>query len=121
MAASNPELTLAECLAAPFTRPGYPDAPLSFRTLPEGGMVVICADGRKLWFTLEEVNRARAELNLPPLPQPPAKPVPREVRPDPSISSRPPGGSRDGKSEMIVLPPDLKHLEKRIHDKPGRH
>ena len=121
MPARNPEPRLAQHLAAPFARPGYPLQPLSYRLLPDGGMVVICADGRKLWFTLEEVNQARAELNLQPLPPPPVKPAPPEERPNPTYSSRPPGGSRDGKSEMIVLPPDLKYLEKKIHDQSNRN
>ena len=121
MPARNPEPRLAQHLAAPFARPGYPAQPLSFRLLPDGGMVVICADGRKLWFTLEEVNQARAELNMQPLPPPPVKPAPPEERPNPAYSSRPSGGSRDGKSEMIVLPPDLKHLEKKIHDQSDRN
>jgi len=84
-------------------------------------MVVICSDGRKLWFTLEEVNQARVKLNMHPLPPPPVKPAPPEKRTNPVYSSRPAGGSRDGKSEMIVLPPDLKHLEKKIHDQSKRN
>lgn len=121
MATHNTELKLAQHLAAPFARPGYPQQPLSYRLLPEGGMVVICADGRKLWFTLEEVNQARKQLNLPSLAPPPAKPAQPEENDNPPFYSRPVGGSRDGKSEMIVLPPDLKHLEKKIHDNPGRN
>ena len=121
MSALNPELKLAEHLAAPFARPGERGKPLSYRLLPEGGMVVISADGRKLWFTLEEVNQARVSLGLKPVaakkrPQPPEE-EPRNLE----ITSRPPAGTRDGKSEMIVLPPDLKHIEKMIHDKTGRH
>ena len=121
MVPSNPEQKLAAFLAAPFARPGESSHPLSFRLLPEGGMVVINADGRKLWFTLEEVNQARNSLGMQPLPTPPAPPKAPEQRLNPAISSRPSGGSRDGKSEMIVLPPDLKHLEKKIHDKPRRN
>ena len=121
MPAPSPELKLVERLAAPFARAGEPGKPLSYRLLPEGGMVVISADGRKLWFTLEEVNQARAELGMQPVaakerPQPP----PDEPR-NPNITSRPPAGTRDGKSEMIVLPPDLKHIEKMIHDQTRRH
>jgi hypothetical protein len=121
MPAPSPEIKLAERLAAPFARAGERGKPLSYRLLPEGGMVVISADGRKLWFTLEEVNRVREELGMKTVaakkrPQPPP-----EEPPNPAISSRPPAGTRDGKSEMIVLPPDLKHIEKMIHDKTRRH
>ncbi len=121
MPALSPELKLAQHLAAPFARQGDPGKPLSFRLLPDGGMVVISADGRKLWFTLEEVNRSRAELGMKPVVVK-AKPKPtQEEAPNINITSRPPAGTRDGKSEMIVLPPDLKHIEKMIHDKTKRH
>lgn len=121
MPAPSPELKLAERLAAPFARAGERGKPLSYRLLPDGGMVVISADGRKLWFTLEEVNQARAELGMRPVASKARpKPVPEEPR-DLSITSRPPAGTRDGKSEMIVLPPDLKHIEKMIHDQTRRH
>ena len=120
MAASCAEARLAELLAAPFLKPGQSRSPLSFRLLPEGGMVVISADGRKLWFTLEEVNAARAQLDLPLIKaKKPANP-PLTTEFNPNISSRPTGGSRDGLSEMIVLPPDLKHLEAKAHDKTHR-
>ena len=58
---TDPELLLAKSLAAPFT-PRCQGNPLSFRRVPEGGMVVIAADGRKLWFTAEEVAAAESEL-----------------------------------------------------------
>lgn len=32
--------------------------PLSLRGLPDGGMCVIAADGRKLWFTPQQVGAA---------------------------------------------------------------
>ena len=35
------------------------------RLLPEGGMVIIAADGRKLWFSADEVNAAREKLTQP--------------------------------------------------------
>lgn len=54
----NPDLLLAKTLAAPFSR----QAPLSCRSLPDGGMVVVAADGRKLWFSRTEVDNARSEL-----------------------------------------------------------
>ena len=107
MPADSPELKLARLLAKPFVQRSTDDRPLSFRCLPEGGMVVISADGRKLWFTLDEVNQARTELGIKPIAA--------------TVSSAPPGGSRDGQSEMIVLPPDLKHLEELIHDKHRHH
>jgi hypothetical protein len=53
---------LAQTLAAPFT-PRSQGIPLSLRRLPDGGMVVITADGRKLWFSAVEVCVAHAELN----------------------------------------------------------
>jgi hypothetical protein len=119
MAPASAEQRLAARLAAPFTRPGQSKAPLSFRLLPEGGMVVISANGRKLWFTLDEVNSARAELGLPEV-KPPLKPEKlKEEKPvkhsDFSAPSAP--RTRDGQSEMLVLPPDLKHLEQEINAK----
>lgn len=121
MPALSPELKLAQHLAAPFARQGDPGKPLSFRLLPDGGMVVISADGRKLWFTLEEVNRSRAELGMKPVAAKKLPEQPKEDPPNTKITSRPPAGTRDGKSDMIVLPPDLKHIEKMIHDKTYRH
>lgn len=122
MAGSSAELKLARQLAAPFSPPGQLNKPLSFRALEDGGMVVINADGRKLWFTLAEVNTARKALGLPeqaaPAAATPAREEPAERI---KVTSRPPAGTRDGKSEMIILPPDLKYLEKKIHDKVGRH
>ena len=54
---------LAELLARPFSHGmGRGSAPLSFRLLPDGGMVVITTDGRKLWFSKEEVNAASESL-----------------------------------------------------------
>lgn len=59
----SPDQQIAETLAAPFTPvKGHSGKPLSHRALENGGMVVITADGRKLWFTAEEVAQARAEL-----------------------------------------------------------
>lgn len=121
MPGDSPELRLARRLAKPFARGAADDRPLSFRCLPDGAMVVISADGRKLWFTLEEVNQARSELGMKTV-LPAAKPPAREEKSTPPlVSSKPPAGSRDGKSEMIVLPPDLKHLEEKVHDKLRRH
>jgi hypothetical protein len=57
----NHELILAQTLAVPFT-PRSQGNPLSCRRLPEGGMVVIAADGRKLWFDAGEVAAAESEL-----------------------------------------------------------
>lgn len=121
MPAASPELKLARHLAGPFTRPGQGDRPLSYRLLPNGGMVVISADGRKLWFTLEETNRARKELGMKEKKVLPAPPEREDKHAIPTISSRPPGRPREGRSEMIVLPPDLKHLEGEVHDKVRRH
>ncbi|KAF0112239.1 MAG: hypothetical protein FD147_300 [Chloroflexi bacterium] len=120
------EQTLAAHLAHPFMLPGQSGQPLSCRSLPDGGMVVIAQDGRKLWFTPLEVGRARKELNLPAVRIPQnlsASNVPHLHEPDtrrPQITSRPSGGSRDGMSEMIALPDSLKHLEDRIHGRTAR-
>ena len=60
----SPEMMLAKVLTAPFTAAGKGQAhgnPLSCRSLPDGGMVVIAADGRKLWFSVAEVEKARAD------------------------------------------------------------
>jgi hypothetical protein len=120
---NSPELNiLAAHLAKPFLLPGQSGQPLSLRSLPDGGMVVIAVDGRKLWFTPLEVCRARKELN-----QPAAKKAVRNTQsnvaalhePDPRkrrMDARPIGKNRDGMSEMIVLPESLKHLEERTHD-----
>ena len=121
MPADSPELKLAQHLAAPYHRPGQGSRPLSWRSLPDGGMVVISADGRKLWFTLEEANSAREALGMKPAHPPGLPPVKPTKSRASAISSRPPAGTREGKSEMIVLPPDLKHLEERIHGKVRRH
>ena len=41
--------------------------PLSYRLLPDGGLCVIAADGRKLWFTpLEAAEAANDTLDQPP-------------------------------------------------------
>jgi hypothetical protein len=120
---NSPELTsLAAHLAKPFLLPGQSGQPLSLRSLPDGGMVVIAVDGRKLWFTPLEVCRARKELNQPAVKKAEKNNQPNADalhEPDPRkrhIDERPIGKSRDGMSEMIVLPESLKHLEKRTHD-----
>ncbi len=121
MSPANAEQRLAARLAAPFTQPGRGKAPLSFRMLPEGGMVVISADGRKLWFTLEEVNAARAELGVPQVKAPP-KPEKKNVGIAPQLEFSSPSAprTRDGQSEMLVLPPELKYLEERANVKNRR-
>lgn len=58
----NPDLLLAKTLAAPFTSARSQGTPLSCRGLPDGGMVIVAADGRKLWFSRAEVDNARSEL-----------------------------------------------------------
>lgn len=121
MSPASAEQRIAERLAAPFTRPGRGKAPLSFRLLPEGGMVVISADGRKLWFSLDEVNTARAEMGLPQLKAPPKPEIKKEeIAPRLESSYRSAPRTRDGQSEMLVLPPDLKHLEQKANVKNRR-
>lgn len=119
-AKSSTEQRLAAELSRPFLLPGQAGQPLSYRSLPDGGMVVIAADGRKMWFTCREVNVARRKLGQ------------AVVRPggsndgmtdyDPAKPGRyyPQARFREGDSEMIVLPEDLKHLEKKINERPFR-
>jgi hypothetical protein len=122
MASKNsPDLLLATHLAKLFLLPGQTGQPLSLRCLPDGGMVVIAADGRKLWFTALEVCRARRALHQPET-KSTVLPADEGVKPlhniDPrkiDLNSRPIGKSRDGMSEMIVLPPSLKHLEEKVN------
>jgi hypothetical protein len=121
MSARSPELKLAEHLAAPFARPGERGKPLSYRLQEDGGMVVISADGRKLWFTLEEANAARRELGMKPVPAKKPPPPPPEEPRDFSITSAPPPRMREGYSEAIALPPELKHIEEMINGKNRRH
>lgn len=121
MPATSPDLKLAEHLAEPFARAGERGKPLSYRLLPEGGMVVISADGRKLWFSLDEVNTARAEMGLPQLKAPPKPEIKKEeIAPRLESSYRSAPRTRDGQSEMLVLPPDLKHLEQKANVKNRR-
>ncbi len=112
---------LATYLAKPFVLPGQSGQPLSLRCLPDGGMVVITADGRKLWFTALEVCRAKRALHQSDTKSQVlsadtgVKPL-HEIDPRKStLNSRPVGKSRDGLSEMIVLPPSLKHLEEQVN------
>jgi hypothetical protein len=58
---SNPDRIIAQTLAAPYT-PRSQGNPLSFRLLPDGGMVVVISDGRKLWFSAAEVQAARRQV-----------------------------------------------------------
>ncbi len=114
-AKNNPDARLAAELAQPFQTGGKP---LSFRALPDGGMVVITADGRKLWFTCREANVARQKLGLAAV-RPTAqndglidedvvKAAPKKPLPPP---------------KKIFLPPDLQYLERMDYDQadiPGR-
>lgn len=117
---NNRDLILAAHLVKPFLLPGQSGQPLSLRCLPDGGMVVIAADGRKLWFTALEVCRARKQLHQSEA-KSPVLPADAEVKPlhdvDPrksALNARAVGKSRDGMSEMIVLPKSLKHLEEQV-------
>lgn len=61
----SPEILLAKALVNPYSPPTNgrgQSLPLSWRALPEGGMVVVAGDGRKLWFNAEEVQKAQEEL-----------------------------------------------------------
>jgi hypothetical protein len=119
---NNAENTLAVHLIRPFMLPGQSGQPLSKRVLADGGMVVIASDGRKLWFTAGEVAKACRELRIPASDRPREaiglkKPVliEKEDIKNP-VTSRPSGGQREGYSEMISLPEDLKHLERKSND-----
>jgi hypothetical protein len=116
---NSPDLQVAAHLAKPFLLPGQTGQPLSLRCLPDGGMVVIAVDGRKLWFTAREVGRARKELSMPQVRASADESIPRLHEIDPRkkhLNARPIGKTRDGMSEMLALPENLKHLEKPIHD-----
>ena len=112
---NNTDQDIAAHLAHPFMLPGQSGQPLSFRCLPDGGMVVIAQNGRKMWFTALEVCRARKEMKLPPQ-KPPANPsavILKDLDPNsPSLTSQPPGRMREGESVSIALPESLKHLRK---------
>lgn len=106
-AKSSPDLQIAERLAAPFTAvKGRGSAPLSFRALENGGMVVITADGRKLWFTAEEVAEAREELTGEPVERP-ARGLPTQPPVLPLKRAAAPAHARayDGMPVLTVLPP----------------
>ena len=62
-AKTNPDLQLAEALVSPYCS-GKQAKVLSFRCQPEGGLVVVTADGRKLWFSAEEAARMADEMQL---------------------------------------------------------
>jgi hypothetical protein len=120
----DPKNNLDARLAAELARPFVPSGkPLSFRSLPDGGMVVIAADGRKLWFTCREVNEVRRKFRAAAV-----KPSTRndglteldQVNPPPFSGNL---RTRDGVSQSITLPPDLKYLERIDNDHadfPGR-
>ena len=124
---SNPDVALAAHLAKPFLLPGQSGQPLSLRCLPDGGMVVIACDGRKLWFTAREVCKARKELNQPAVKTPQAQPDTNFTalhEPDPHkpvISSHIRAKSRDGMSELISLPESLKFLEERVNEQSRKY
>ena len=108
----TPDLKIAVHLAGPFTHAkGRVSAPLSFRGLPGGGMVVITADGRKLWFSADEVVAARTALDLSfqPSPNTPTRQTSR-FRPTGLLPKGEKPHSYDGMPTLIVLPPK--------HDKP---
>lgn len=122
-AQNNLDARLAAELARPFLLPGQTGQPLSFRALPDGGMVVIAVDGRKLWFTCREVNVERQKIRVPAV-----KPTTaNDGLNDPDYSRptkyTPHARIREGTSDYLSLPPDLKYLEKECRDKhhlPGR-
>lgn len=118
---------LAAHLAKPFLLPGQSGQPLSLRCLPAGGMVVIAVDGRKLWFTPLEVCRARKELKQPAVKKTIAADNPNFTplhEPDPRRRhnlTKTTCKTREGMSEMLVLPQELKYLEEQIHDRSRKY
>ena len=114
---------LAAELARPFLLPGQTGLPLSFRALPDGGRVVIAVDGRKLWFTCREVNVERQKIRVPAVKPTAANDGLTDQDYRLPTKYTPHARFREGESDYISLPPDLKHLEKEFRDKhllPGR-
>jgi hypothetical protein len=119
---NNLETCLAAELARKFLLPGQSGQPLSFRMLPDGGMVVIVSDGRKLWFTIREVNTARGKLGIPQVK--PGAPQPGGLierdQIENLISASKLGCKGEGVPLMIVLPESLKHLDRRANGRANR-
>lgn len=104
---SDPHRRAAELLARPFSKGrGRGSAPLSFRLLPDGGMVVITADGRKLWFSAEEV---KAVIDDPDADAPASASVPQTARsrfkPAGLLPRQEAPEAYNGMPALIVLPP----------------
>ncbi len=51
-----------ECCELTIARKLTGGEPLSYRLMPDGGLCVIAADGRKLWFTPQEAAAASREM-----------------------------------------------------------
>ncbi len=81
------------------------------RLLPEGGMVVIAADGRKLWFSADEVNAAREKLAQP------AKPVKSCLPPVKLAKSPEPGPAANKGMPLCAAIADNLKVD---HDHPHR-
>jgi hypothetical protein len=118
---NNAERLLAAHLVRLFLLPGQSPQPLSWRALPDGGMVVIASDGRKLWFTPNELRAARKELNLRPQPLPQTSNLPKsqilhEPVPGHEVTSQVTGRSSEGRSVFIALPPSLEYLRGKKDD-----
>ena len=102
---NNLQARIAERLAESFNPVrGRRGAPLAFRLLPEGGMVVIAADGRKLWFSVEEVNRA-AETLSGNADGPEAKAFQSRFKPTGLVPKEQKPSAYNGMPALIVLPP----------------
>jgi len=101
------DLKVAIQLAKPFTiTKARTSAPLSFRLQSDGGMVVITAEGRKLWFTADEVAAAREVVTgSPGQPDSPAPRPTSKFRPTGLLRGDEKPGSYDGMPSLIVLPP----------------
>jgi hypothetical protein len=50
---------IAQELAKPFIKE---DDKITFRKLPQGGMMIVLSDGRKLWFNSIEVLNAKRKI-----------------------------------------------------------
>ena len=98
---------VAETLAAPFSNgKGRGSAPLSFRLLPEGGMVVITNDGRKLWFSADEVDAVKENAgNNAPGQEPNQRQATSRFQPSGLLPKAEKSRTYDGMPVLTVLPP----------------
>jgi len=102
---------VAQKLVQPFSRArGRSSAPLAYRLLADGGMVVITSDGRKLWFTAEEVSKVMEDLvpNAGEEQKETAKNTSR-FKPTGLLREGDRPSAYNGLPALVVLPPSQKH------------